>query len=547
MKSKRMATAVAALMGTAALLAGCGGGGGGGAGDDGSAALAESKAAFDSAVFAARPWDQLQPAAADRDGPKAGSMPTTVEERVGTKIYACTVQDYSLTSTPREFVSISPDLRVSWPGALVQGRSHYEEGGLVPLVIDQRAPLEISIDLLRRDNVRTVASPSQGSVGSAIGDLVDLAAAAGHRAPSDAVYQMQESHSASQSALKLGLTAEYLGGSVESKLEVDKTAEERTVTAYFMQRAYTITARTPARPSDVLGDGFTSAHLQALSGDAMSDINPPLFVSSVTYGRVFMYKMTAKASASEIKAAIEGSYSNVTGSVGGVAEGRWRQVLAESRIDIASFGGEESQILALIRSGKLGDYFADQTSLTAMRPISFTLTRLVDNRNAGIVRTTDYQLRNCVYSRDDVTQAIGERYGIKLLTVRVPFDCDSGADPGDMFGRFDVLNTDRAGNNTSVGILVINESSARSVASGDTVDLKDPVTLVNRYYGHRFQLSGELIDADSGLNGADDLIGRWSAFNLPNAGIYSRTASGNCNGSNPTLRYQLTFDSYLFP
>lgn len=545
LRRARSGLCLSALLTAGLGLAACGGGGG----PDGGAAPPPRATFFDTEVSAQKGWSELSPELAASDGPTA-EAPATIEEIDGTQRFQCSVRKYSLTDTPREFVSIDPDRSVIWVGSLVQGRSHYEVGALRELPIRERGPLKLSISLLRADNAREVPVASKDAVDSAIGDLVERAAAAGHRASSDVYYESKEAHSSTQVSLKLGLSGEYLGGAAESRLEIDKVGAERTLVAYFIQRAFTVSMESPARPSDVVGAGFTSARLQELRDDKLiGDDNPPLFISSMTYGRILMYKMTARYSSERIAAAIEASYRGPAGGIAGFSEAELQKTLDESRVEVATFGGDVANVEALIRSGRLREYFTGDTSLTAMRPISFELRRLRDRETARITRTTEYAVKDCAYV-GDTRAPIGETMRVRLVRVEIPDACDGGLDAGDIFGRFDVLNTDAAGNAFTHRIFTINRGSSRAIASGNRLEIGVLSPPLTRYYGKTFAISGELLDADSGLNGADDIVGRWNAnaFSIATlrAGSYRKTATTNCGGANPTLTYELVFDSYVY-
>lgn len=542
------ARALAPLFVLSVGLAACGGGGDGGSGTGPGAPPPASVEFFNSEVNAHQAWAQLSPELPASEE-KVGTQ-ELVEEIDGTSRFQCSRQTYSLADTPKEFVSIDPDRSVVWVGSLIQGRSHYQVGDLQELPIRERGPVTLSISLLRADNARTVPVASKDAVDSAIGDLVERAAAAGFRASSDVYYESTEAHSSSQVSLKLGLSGEYLGGAAESRLQIDKVGAERTLVAYFIQRAFTVSMESPARPSDVLGAGFTQARLDELKADSLIGAdNPPLFISSIAYGRVLMYKMTAKYERERIAAAIEASYRGVAGGVAGYSEADLRKTLSEARIEVATFGGDVANVEALIRDGNLRSYFTGDTSLTAMRPISFELRRLRDRQIARISRTTEYAVKECTYA-GDTRAPIGEQMRVKFTRVRIPHDCDGGADPGDIFGRFDVINTDAAGNRFTNRVFTINRSDARSVASGNTLEINATSRALVRYYGKAFEISGELMDADGGLNAGDDIVGRWNAntFSIARlaAGSYTKTATNNCSSQNPVLTYELIFDGYVY-
>lgn len=534
-------------------MTGCGGGGGGDAGP-GPGPTNIAAADMNGETFSHKSWDQLSPAAERSDTYDRTSDP--FPEIVDIDEYSCTTDHYSLTDNPKEFVSIQPDSSVVWLGNLIQGQSHLRVGSLQELSIRERAQLGISIDFLTGDNYRLVDQPSLLSVNSAVGELIDSAMEAGHVASSDVYFESREAHSTSQASLDLGISAEYLGFRAESSLSVSKEANEHTFYAYFLQKAFTVSVELPTSPGDVVTDEFTEDKLQKLKGEGdIGEDNPPLYISNMSYGRVLIYKMTSTYSAERIQAAIEASYRGLVDANGNV-DTEAEDTLATAKIEIAAFGGDESNIEALIRTGELGSYFSGDTKLSSMRPISFEVRRLADNEKADIVRTTEYAVKKCDYVGKTVPP-VGEVVKVLFDRVRVPADCDGGIDPGDIYGRFDVIYKDRntGGNVTRRVVTIGHKGSTKKVASGNSFNLgiyQTGNTTFSRYYGDTFRISGQLMDADSGANGADDLVGNWNAnqqdISRLKPGTHTRKAVSNCSGStyNPTLTFRLERVDYIY-
>ena len=527
--------------------------GGGGAGDS---QQTVNTADFDGEVYNAKTWDNVSPLQTPSDQP-TGNI-ETLNEEVDSYGYSCTLEEHSLTENPAEFIAIDPDKSVLWVGALIQGRSHYNVGSLDELPIRERGPIDISIDLLRADNYRHIDTASQGAVNSAIGELVDNAVQAGHEASSDVYFESREAHSSSQTSLNLGFSAEYLGGSLEGRLEVDKQGEEHTYFAYFIQKAFTVNMQLPTAPHDMVNDSFTEEQLQALRDrDMISDENMPLYISSMSYGRVLVYKFTSSHSRERIKAAMSFSYDGVAVSGSGYTEAELLNTLSTARIEIAAYGGNQSNIESLIRSGRLSDYFVEDTRLTSMKPISFEIRNLQDNTTARISRTTEYKVKQCSYTGRTIP-AIGERVKVLFDSVYIPTDCDGGINQGDIYGRFDVITYDGPnGGQITRRITTIDRGSNIKVQSGNTLSLtgsrfaNDKEIVVNRYYGKDFRISATLRDADGGSLGADDIVGNWNAnsFNISGLvpGTYTRTAVSNCSGNNPRMTYRIQRVEYIYP
>jgi hypothetical protein len=225
----------------------------------------------------------------------AGTESDPVIFTIGATEYNCTTTPYSLTQTPDRITVFNPDAEIMWLGALLQGKGHRDGlGSLRELPIRQRGPLKVFIDLLSESNAVTVDNPDASSVSSAIGGLIEQAAAAGHLAGSNTTFDMKQTHSLRQAALQLGVSARYMGTSVESELSYQEALEENTLTAYFVQRMFTTSMVLPQTPSAMFSSSFTRDDLQAqVDAGAVGPDNLPTYVSSVVWGRMLMVTMTS--------------------------------------------------------------------------------------------------------------------------------------------------------------------------------------------------------------------------------------------------------------
>jgi hypothetical protein len=346
-------------------------------------------------------WSDVSPDAPENNGTPTGET-AVANETTGSdnNLYACTTTPYSITKNPQEIAVHNPDAAVLWPGALIRGRSHLQTGSLELLAVsrDKRAPLGISIQgggvLGIPGGVSAIVEQPVGSaMREGINQIVvntlgaDVAVGAGASS-----FNSVESHSSSQALLNLGLDARYLGAAASGRLNYSRAANEYTYTAYFVQRLFTVVVDLPERPSSFFADNVTAADLQSLG---VSDDNLPLYIDSVSYGRILMFTFTSSDSRERIAAALEFSYNSPIGGVDGFAEAELRQTLSTARIEIFALGGPNTGVQNLIRDGNLAAYFEAPLAINQVEPISFTIRNLNDNRLARVANTTDYEVREC--------------------------------------------------------------------------------------------------------------------------------------------------------
>jgi hypothetical protein len=187
-----------------------------------------------------------------------------------------------------------------------------------------------------------------------------------------------------------------MGASADAKLDVTRTAQESTVMASFYQRLFTVSIVTPATPADYFSPDFTTADLneQAALG-RIAPTNPPVVVGSMSFGRVLVYSVTSTASTDDLGAAIDAAYS------GGAASGsisltdQQKQILNNARYQVVALGGNEADVLSLIKTHTLGDYFTHHSDLATAVPISYQVNNIVNDSAAKFTETTNYNLTEC--------------------------------------------------------------------------------------------------------------------------------------------------------
>jgi thiol-activated cytolysin len=343
-------------------------------------------------VAALPSWEAFAPPLADADTVNEGGVDESTEV-IETTTYKCTTAPFSLTQTPDKIVTLDPDVNILWLGALLQG-SGYKDGigSLAEWSVRERAPLRVSIDLLTGANSRTVENPDLGSVTQAVGELVQAAEASGHHGGSSVSFSMQKTHSVRQGTLALGISTRYLGPTVTASLSASHNADEQTITAYFVQRMFTVSFVLPNAPSDLFSPAFTPARLQEeVDRGHVGSSNPPVYVASIVYGRILIFTFTSTATADSIRIALSAAVKKDSAGI----DASLSRILTTADIRVVTVGGEGRNATALIRSGELADYFNEDAALTSARPISYTVRNLGDNSIARVSETTQYNLKEC--------------------------------------------------------------------------------------------------------------------------------------------------------
>jgi Thiol-activated cytolysin len=444
------------------------------------------------------------------------STQTISQEQVGGVTYNVQHIPTTLQSTPQDIVLFEP-ADGFWLGALLQETGLRQGIGAqqeLPVTPEQRAPLHLSSNLLLSSDAITVARPSRSAVQEALGELVQKAMAAGKKNKGDDfsgsfTAQVVENNSTEQTAFSLGLSAKYLGSSVKAKLASKKSATQRTLTILCIQKAFTVqTDLRGERGADAFfSEAFTEQDLGQLRKQRLiGENNRPTYISAITYGRMILFSLTTTKDISSLKGKLAASL-NLAGKNGASLDVEASDLLKDSstQIDVFSVGGPQAASEALIRSGKLGDFFKSEVPLNTLTPIGYTVRTVKDNQLAAMLQTTQYDLTN--YAAQAPTSA--PLYRVTSF-FKITNSSDGVADNNvECYGEVRV-NSEKAWEIPS------SAAEQNKKQTGQTIDLSFalPGTRPTSYYqtsAASFVLSGFLKDSDKALNGADDTL---YSFNL---------------------------------
>lgn len=350
----------------------------------------------------------------------APSNPERVDE------YQCTSQPISRTRQYDHVVAYAANSESMWPGSIIRGDSIYS-GQFTPIGFD-RAPLTFSVSLenLAGAKSATMASPSLSSYRDALSTVLDAEITGS--TPANIFAEIEEVHSDEQLTLALGASASWLGSvaSISSNFHfADQKVKSRYVVRYT-QGYYTVDVDSPSRPSDFFSDNVTVEDVEARANDN----NPPVYVSSVTYGRMVVFTFESEYSAREMGAALDFVYTGGA-DVSGDVSLTYREMVSNSNITAYILGGSAEQaarsidnyeaLMDFIRDG--GDYSRESPGA----PIAYKLSYLKDSSPARYSFTEDYEVVDC--------ERVSQRVLVTLDSITVD---DNGGDAGsdlEIFGK----------------------------------------------------------------------------------------------------------------
>ena len=212
--------------------------------------------------------------------------------------------------------------------------------------------------------------------------------AAKNPAPARMQYESTSAYSMNQLKAKFGSDFEKVGVNLKIDFEAVNKGEKQVEVVDFKQIYYTANFDAPKNPSDVFAPGVTVDQLKARGID---ENTPPVYVSSVSYGRQMYVKFETTSKSTELKAAINAVIKGVPIK----AESEWARVLKNTTVTVSIVGGNADGAARVVTGTvedlkKLIQEGATFSTQNPAVPISYKTAFLKDNQVATIQSNTDY-------------------------------------------------------------------------------------------------------------------------------------------------------------
>jgi len=414
--------------------------------------------------------------------------------------YACTTQNLKETRQYDRIVAYAANSDSMYPGAIIGADSVLS--GLFTQIVLPRAPETISVSLENLGGTKqaAVAAPSLSSYRDALSSILDAEITGS--TPANLYSEIEQVHSENQLNMALGVQASWGLGVASLKSSFDwsnQTVRSRYVVRYT-QTYYTVDLDAPAAPSALLAPTVTLADVQG----KMNEQRPPVYVSSVTYGRLVLFTFESQYSAEEMSAALAFAYSGGVDVKGDVSV-TYKDIISSSKITAFILGGDAGTAVqtidsyeSLISFIKTGGNYSRQSPGA---PIAYKLSYLKDNSPARMSFTTDYEVKDCV--------RVSQRVRVTLRSIIVDSaGGDSGSDL-ELYGQITAqgANLQTLFSKDSDHYVQIHEGA---LFGGDT-PIAETVIDVSPRTGQAIRLHANLTDQDD-LSG-DDNIGNDTMVN----------------------------------
>ena len=207
-------------------------------------------------------------------------------------------------------------------------------------------------------------------------------------APARMQYESTSAYSMNQLKAKFGSDFEKVGVNLKIDFEAVNKGEKQVEVVDFKQIYYTANFDAPKNPSDVFAPGVT---VEQLKDRGIDEKTPPVYVSSVSYGRQMYVKFETTSKSTELKAAINAVIKGVPIK----AESEWARVLKNTTVTVSIVGGNADGAARVVTGTvedlkKLIQEGATFSTQNPAVPISYKTAFLKDNQVATIQSNTDY-------------------------------------------------------------------------------------------------------------------------------------------------------------
>jgi hypothetical protein len=306
---------------------------------------------------------------------QAGEFPIEKPDDVLVK-EEVTYDTRKLTQQFESVVAFQPNADVLWPGSLVQGKT-LQSGILtsIPVRGEDRVPGKIVLTGVAGAKVveKEIAQPSLGTVQQAVNDLILSNLLEDQVQPANASFSLHKVYTLDQAMLRLGASAQWMGGSVQANFRKQIQENKASVLVRFMQSYYAVSFEPPDSPSMFILTKRGAESLRQRMSPAINDIptNPPVYVASVTYGRELWALISSQESEETLETSLKASFSGLVAKGTVEAETKNRHVLRESKVNVFVLGSglaEATPILLGDQEKGLEGYIRSGASFSRKSP-----------------------------------------------------------------------------------------------------------------------------------------------------------------------------------
>ena len=294
-----------------------------------------------------------------------------------------------------------------WPGSIIHADSKLVDGKPNPIIGGdiKRKPLSVSVDL--NNNTQqpiSIDNPTQGSVQAAINTMVTNWLNSGNTAAAKVKSTSSMVYSEKQIEAALGIKDAADKYGVDMKAVSEGKKQEMLVV--FDQVYYTARIDSLTISDLVVDSGADAVTVDDLKANGVDASNPGLAaVTSVSYGRKIVVRMSTESTSSDVAAAWNASIlGNEIKN-----EGKYKSVMDNTTFSVYAYGGSTGTAGELIKStkdiSKVNEIIASDINFnknSAATLLSYSTHFLDDGSRATVQKSTEY-VKTSVETRKQIS------------------------------------------------------------------------------------------------------------------------------------------------
>jgi cysteine-rich repeat protein len=452
--------------------------------------------------------------------------------------YECTSQSVTKTEPVSELSVLQDGTTFIFPGAILRGDS-LQGGGLTEAAFN-RKPLRYSLSVLDGASApRSVVmdNPNLSAFRDTIGIVLEQANL-GNVATSSNV-NIREVKSETDVDLAVGVNVTGPQFDVKGSFDFN----DQKIRSHFLitidTQFFTADADAIINPSDIFADDVSLAEVQ----QKFSDGNPPVYVSSITYGTRIYLAIDSQFDSTEMNAALQATFKNGPITVDGSVSLDFKQVLQSSTFKLISVGASNETTTALTAAiasvdpiQAVKDFLKDATLFNANtigKPLSFQLKYLADNQPAAFGFTGTFDLVSCLRISQNIRVTLNSIFGSNIQDIGNNLE---------IYGTVQVKSLDSGA--SSGNILNISSNAPKVLGSGDDgiIDLggiqNQVILKIKPEEAKNLRLTFNLNDEDAG---ADDDLLNLETFDVLFSDGFNRTETLDFGTPSGDLRFEINY------
>lgn len=286
-----------------------------------------------------------------------------------------------------EHLLFNPSANVIYPGNVFVGNT-IATGDYVPVPSRKVMPIVLSATLTPDNNPNFHSETLAEASFSSYNEILNNWRQGTFKTP--AVETLTDVHEVSDSKsfrLKAGASYQNESFNFGANLNAEHSKKKNHVVAKFIQKVFNVTMDDPRRPI------LTSVNMNDLDGVM------PVYINSVTYGRMAYVLVSSDAAVTDIQAAINFMIPTGAGNVDPALEANYNRLFADSKITALLVGGTADQHGKMLTEGWEGvkQCLAAPMEIHTALPISYTLAYVNDNKPAKVMFMGEYPVRKTYF------------------------------------------------------------------------------------------------------------------------------------------------------